>query len=263
MYIHVRYVNTVVFCLLQEAPAEWSCPGSSRRMGTNLISTRLPPSFVNNGTTFHIPFPQDAPAELSCPWSSRRLGIITILQEAPAEWWSPGSSRRMGVYGDLPVPLKLPPTWHTSLCMSRKLQPNGHTVTGKCHTFASRSRCYCCWAIPQAQGYNIKFCNLLVSALTMWFHLFIQCTCNELWCNCNNVISFIYFDNHMSSLVILFQYKFELYFVFVLCINCCLLFTINWFYTHNFIPRYRCPSRTIIFNFDSFPHTVPLLYLYA
>ena len=52
----------------------------------------------------------------------------------------PGSSRRMGVYGDLPVPQKLPPTWHTPLCMSRKLPPNGHTVTGKCHTLCLPGR---------------------------------------------------------------------------------------------------------------------------
>ena len=146
-------------------------PPNGHKISYPLGSRRL---FSIMGTTFHIPFLQEAPAEWSCPWSSRQLGIITILQEAPAEWWSPGSSRRMGVYGDLPVPQKLPPTWHTSLCMSRKLPPNGHTVTGKCHTFASRSRSYCCWTIPQAQGYNIKFCFLLVSALTMWIHLFIH-----------------------------------------------------------------------------------------
>ena len=112
-----------------------STPGSSRWME---LPRKLPPNGhkisyplgSRRGTTFNIPFLQEAPAEWSCPWSSRRLGIITILQEAPAEWWSPGSSRRMGVYGDLPVPQKLPPTWHTSLCMSRKLPPNGHTVTG-------------------------------------------------------------------------------------------------------------------------------------
>ena len=91
-------------------------------------------AFHSTRSKFHSTFLQEAPAEWSCPWSSRRLGIITILQEAPAEWWSPGSSRRMGVYGDLPVPQKLPPTWHTPLCMSRKLPPNGHTVTRNCHT---------------------------------------------------------------------------------------------------------------------------------